>query len=74
MITDKQLLEINGRVAVAKEILAKAVASKGMSSQNRELLLLLDGVFDLLLILKKQITEEYKRGYNDYKRTNENYF
>ena len=64
MITNKQLLEVDGRVAVAREILAKS--AKNMTTENKEILSLFDSVLELIVVLKSQIAvEEYKRGYND---------
>ena len=61
MITNKQLLEVDGRVAVAREILAK-----NMTTENKEILSMFDSVLELIVVLKNQIAvEEYKRGYND---------
>ena len=64
MITNKQLLEVDGRVVVAREILAKS--AKNMTTENKEILSLFDSVLELIVVLKNQIAvEEYKRGYND---------
>ena len=61
LITDKQLSEIDGRIAIAREILAK-----NMTTENKEILSMFDSVLELIVVLKSQIAvEEYKRGYND---------
>uniref|UniRef100_A0A6H1ZTF6 Uncharacterized protein n=1 Tax=viral metagenome TaxID=1070528 RepID=A0A6H1ZTF6_9ZZZZ len=64
MITNKQLLEVDGRVVVAREILAKS--AKNMTTENKEILSMFDSILELIVVLKNQIAvEEYKRGYND---------
>ena len=64
LTTDKQLSEIDGRIAVAREILAKS--AKNMTTENKEILSMFDSILKLIVVLKNQIAvEEYKRGYND---------
>jgi len=52
-LSDKQLVEIDGRIAVAKEVLAKNISDFGEEITSN-----LDNLLDLILILKNQILYE----------------
>jgi len=57
LLNDKQLSEIEGRIAVAKELLSKENTIT-LTKNEKEVLVAFGEILDLILVLKNQILSE----------------